>query len=53
MTELVSRMPVRTDFRECEDQNGFKVQAVPEFRFDWCKVFACPGGTRTPGLPLE
>jgi hypothetical protein len=24
---------------ECKDQSWFKVQAVPAFRFDWCKMF--------------
>jgi hypothetical protein len=27
-----------TNLRECEDQSWFKVQAVPVFRSDWCKM---------------
>jgi hypothetical protein len=37
MTELVSGMPAPhsgTNLRECEDQNWFKFQAFPVFRFD-------------------
>jgi hypothetical protein len=39
-----------TNLRECEDQSWFNVQAVPVFRFDWCKVSShTPQVTRTPG----
>jgi hypothetical protein len=27
-----------TNLREWEDQSWLKVQAVPVFRFDWCKM---------------
>jgi hypothetical protein len=30
-----------TNLRECEDQSWFKVQAVPVFPFDSCKMFSC------------
>jgi hypothetical protein len=33
-----------TNLRECEDQSWLKVQAVPVFRFDYCKM-----SSRTPG----
>jgi hypothetical protein len=33
-----------TNLREWDDQSWFKVQAVPVFRIDWCKMFS-----RTPG----
>jgi hypothetical protein len=34
MTELVSGMPApQFGLRECEDQSGFNVQAVPVFAF--------------------
>jgi hypothetical protein len=51
MTELVSSMPtpqLGANLRECEDQNWFKSQAVPMFRFDLCKMFSrTPGGMHT------
>jgi hypothetical protein len=28
-----------TNLREWDDQSWVKVQAVPLFRFDWCKIF--------------
>jgi hypothetical protein len=31
-----------TNLHECEDQSWFKVQAIPVFCFDWCKMFPCP-----------
>jgi hypothetical protein len=36
MIELVSRMRLNLgkNFRECEDQSWFKIEAVPVFRFD-------------------
>jgi hypothetical protein len=46
MTEPVSG----TNLGECEDQNRFKVQAVPLYRFgsrNMCSL--TPGGTRVPG----
>jgi hypothetical protein len=45
MYEIVSGMPnlsSATNFRECEDRNWFKVQAVPVIRFDGCKLFRLP-----------
>jgi hypothetical protein len=37
-----------TNLRECEDQSWFKVQTVPVFHFDPCKVFSStPGETST------
>jgi hypothetical protein len=36
-----------TNVRECEDQSWFKVQAVPVFRFDWCKMFSRSPGRRS------
>jgi hypothetical protein len=58
MTEPVSgcqRLNSGTNLRECEDQSRFKVQAVPVFRFDRCKMSSralyitsrAPGGMRT------
>jgi hypothetical protein len=39
-----------TNLRECADQSWFKVQEVPMFRFDRCKMFShTDGGERTPG----
>jgi hypothetical protein len=39
-----------TNPRECRDQSWFKVQAVPAFRFDCCKMSSHTlGVTRTPG----
>jgi hypothetical protein len=29
-----------TNLRECDDQSWFKVQAVPVFRSDLCKMFS-------------
>jgi hypothetical protein len=44
------RLSSGTNLRECEDQSWFKVQAVPVFRFDWCKIFSLtPRGSYTPG----
>jgi hypothetical protein len=42
-TELVSGLLAPPNPRECEDHSWIKVQAVPVFRFDSCKMSA-----RTP-----
>jgi hypothetical protein len=42
MIELASGIPAPQfwdNLRECEEQNWFKVQAVPVFRFELCKIF--------------
>jgi hypothetical protein len=47
MNEPVSGMPAPNsgrNLRECEDQSWLKLQAVPVFRFECCKMFS-----RTPG----
>jgi hypothetical protein len=54
--ELVTGMSApqfRDEFRECEDQSWIKVQAVPVFRSEWCKMFSHTAGvTRTPSSRL-
>jgi hypothetical protein len=44
-----------TNLPECEDHSWFKVQAVPVFRFNCCKMFSrAPRSALTPGCrPLN
>jgi hypothetical protein len=34
------RLNSGANLRECEDQSWFKIQAVPVFRFDLCKMYS-------------
>jgi hypothetical protein len=53
MIELVSGcqyLNLGINLREGEDQSLFTVQAVPLFRYDWCKMSSrTRGGSHTPG----
>jgi hypothetical protein len=57
MNELVSGVPAaqfETNLRECEDQNWLKVQAVPVFRFELCKMISrTPGGGGVRALQVK